>query len=73
MEPYCLDIAKKMLEVDTLPSDLEYKILKVEEMVKSVKPHGCLSSTQTIAIIILLWELEQTLDKFEWKHRDANY
>jgi hypothetical protein len=52
-----------MLDVDQLPESLENKLAMVEEMVQSVKPCGCLSSTQTIANIILLWELEELIKR----------
>ena len=66
MEPLCISIAKKMLlhkkcQDHDLPEDLEAKLLEAELMVKKVKPCGCLSSTQTIATIILQWEMERTL------------
>ena len=72
-EPLYKTYAKRMLGVDKLPESLEKKLAMTEEMVQTVKPCGCLSSTQTIASIILMWELEQTLEHFELKHRDANY
>ena len=61
MESYCITAAKDMLQVYVLDKDLEYKLRRAEEMVQRVKPGGFLTSTQTIATIILLWELEQTL------------
>lgn len=59
-EPLYITYAKKMLDVDPLPLGLVEKLTQAEEMVKKVKPCGCLSSTQTIASIILMWELEQS-------------
>ena len=64
MEPYCITVAKDMLKVDRLPRTLDEKIRTVELMVKQVKPYGCLSSTQTIATIIMMWELEGIVKKF---------
>ena len=61
MEPYCITTAKEMLDIDKLPTTLCAKLLKVEKMIHKVKPGGSLGSTQTIATIILLWELEETI------------
>ena len=61
-EPLYRLYAKQMLDVDELPESLEDKLAIVEGLVKKVKPCGCLSSTQTIASIILLWELEQLIE-----------
>lgn len=64
-EPLYRSYAKTMLGVREIPESLEEKLRVAEELVHAVKPHGCLSSTQTIATIIMIWELEQTLKKYE--------
>jgi hypothetical protein len=65
IEPIYRSYARRMLDVDELPKSLEEKLATVEELVQKVKPHGCLSSTQTIASIIMLWELEQLIQHFD--------
>ena len=67
MEPYYRDVAKEMLDLDhrqDLPESLELKLSEAERLIKIVKPQGCLSSTQVISSIILMWELEETMKKF---------
>ena len=63
-EPLYRYYAKKMLGVDELPPSLEDKLWMAEQMVQKAKPCGCLSSTQTIASIIIMWELEETIKHF---------
>jgi hypothetical protein len=62
MEPVYRTYAKQMLDVDELPEALEEKLAIAEGLVKKVKPYGTLSSTQTIASIIMVWEIEQLLE-----------
>ena len=57
MEPEYRKIAKKMLNINTLPKSLEIYLASVEKMIKKVKPNGCLCSTQTIATLIMQWDL----------------
>lgn len=63
IEPLYRTYAKQMLDVDELPPGLEEKLAMVEKMIQKVKPCGCLSSTQSIASIITLWEIEQLVRK----------
>ena len=58
VESMYIDIAKKMMGVDELPESLVNKLERVEQLVKQVKPCGHLCSTQTIATLILQWEIE---------------
>lgn len=67
----CLEIAKRMLEVDELPKELERRLRRVNELIMSQKRYvipsgpyikstkqvyGWLRSTQVIASIIEEWE-----------------
>jgi len=61
-DPLYRSYARRMLDVDELPESLEEKLATAEKLVQRVKPCGCLSSTQTIASIILIWELESLLE-----------
>lgn len=60
-EPLYRTYAKQMLDVNELLPSLEEKLAQAEKMVQKVKPCGCLSSTQTIASIIIIWELEELI------------
>lgn len=68
IEPLYRNYAKQMLGVNQLPESLEEKLAMAESLIQKVKPCGCLSSTQAISNIIMIWELEQTLEHF-----DGNY
>jgi len=58
IEPLYRIYAKQMLGVDKLPQKIEYNLAQAEAMIKKVKPCGFLSSTQTIATIIMITNLE---------------
>ena len=58
LEPYYMQMARLMLDVEEVPYDLVNKLEAVEKMVQTVKPCGYLSSTQTVAAVILLWRFE---------------
>ena len=57
-EPVYRTYAKQMLGVDEIPEELENNLAQAEEMIKRVKPCGNLSSTQTIATIIMITNLK---------------
>ena len=56
MEPYYSYVARAMLDIDEVPQSLLDKLAYAEMLVKKVKPNGHLSSTQTIASIIIMWQ-----------------
>jgi len=43
-EPLYRTLAKRMLDVDTIPESLEYKLMMAEQLVKKCKPGGFLVS-----------------------------
>ena len=61
-EPLYRTYAKQMLNVDELPKEIEYNLAQAEAMIKKIKPCGFLSSTQTIASIIMMTNLEYRID-----------
>ena len=61
-EPIYRSYAKKMLDIDELPEELENNLAQAEKMIKKVKPCGNLSSTQTIATIIMITNLGYKID-----------
>jgi hypothetical protein len=62
VEPLYRSYAKQMLDVDELPEELESNLAYAERMIKKVKPCGFLSSTQTIATIIMITNLESKVN-----------
>lgn len=61
-EPLYRSYAKQMLGVDQISSELESNLAYAERLIKKVKPCAFLSSTQTIASIILLTEVENKIN-----------
>ena len=63
VEPEYRRIAKKMLDMDKLPQSLEAYLANAERLIHKVKLNGSLCSTQTIATLILQWNLNQEIYK----------
>lgn len=57
-----LQMAKKMMgfgDEYELPEDLEYRLHSIEKMIRVVKPHGDLNSSQAVAVVVEQWKREQ--------------
>ena len=55
-------MTKKMMGLGDdydLPEDLEYRLHSIESMIRMVKPHGDLNSSQVVASVVEQWKREQ--------------